>query len=252
MKTRAGRDEKQIPHAVFERSENGFGMTNVGRRGRVRSRAEARPPQRQGAARGGGLRGGEVASEGLCDLGRSGGPLGHGVARAAIEAGGDGELSGTGRANGQGLKGVERGSALGANPVLTDRRRSLARGAGETDAARGLGQAKQSPRVIEAVPAIQENEDGENAEPDGLLPQGESKETNHANKSEHRGHKKAAGAANDKPEKGAENLAAIERIDGKHVENEQADVDDQNGAKKSVEIGHGRQPVRVVVEQERS
>ena len=85
-------------------------------------------------------------------------------------------------------------------------------------------EAQQCPRLLQPLPAVHQNECGDNSKPDGLKPQGEEDKAGHAEEADDRGRHQAAGASHDKPEQGPKNLAAIQRIDWEHVENQQAQI----------------------------
>jgi hypothetical protein len=73
-------------------------------------------------------------------------------------------------------------------------------------------------------------------------PKGEGEESGDADEADDGGSHQAAGAAQWKPKQGTENLAAIERIDGEHIEDQQAGVDPHNCVEKCVGIRHGLRP----------
>jgi hypothetical protein len=80
--------------------------------------------------------------------------------------------------------------------------------------------------VLQAAPAIHQHEDGYRSQPDVLSPDSETDEAGDPYQAEYCGYHQAASAAQHKPEQGAENLAAIQRIDGKDIENQQPLVDE--------------------------
>ncbi len=114
-------------------------------------------------------------------------------------------------------------------PVFAHRRRRLACRTGKTIAARQLCQAQQGPRVLQAAPAVHQHEGRDSSVPDGLRPDGETDESCHSDQAEDRGHHQAASSSEHKPEQGAKNLAAIQGIDGKDVEHQQAHVNPEDG-----------------------
>ena len=79
--------------------------------------------------------------------------------------------------------------------------------------------------MLQSAPAVHQHEDGDRPEPDVLLPESEGNEASYANEAEDRRDHQAAGAAQDKPEERTEDLAAIQRVDGKNVEGQKAYVD---------------------------
>jgi hypothetical protein len=81
--------------------------------------------------------------------------------------------------------------------------------------------------VLQSSPAIHEHEERENAVPDGMPPQSKSDESGHAHKTEQGGDHQASRPSYDKPKQRAENLAAVQRIDGQHVEDQQNYVNGQ-------------------------
>jgi hypothetical protein len=79
---------------------------------------------------------------------------------------------------------------------------------------------------------------GDRPEPDGTHPQGEDEEPNNAHKAQDRGHHQAAGASKHKPQQRAKNLPTVQRIDRKHVEDQQRYVNPQDRPQQLVDIGH--------------
>jgi hypothetical protein len=61
-----------------------------------------------------------------------------------------------------------------------------------------------------------------------MYPEGETDEPGHPQEAENGGHHQAAGASYYKPQQRPKNLAAIQRIDGQHVENEQDHVNHED------------------------
>ena len=75
-----------------------------------------------------------------------------------------------------------------------------------------------------------------------MHPQRQADQSRRTHKSENRSHIKAASAPHEKPQQGAKDLAAIERIDGQNVEDEQDDVDQQNPLEQVIGVGIGKRP----------
>src|ERR1700746_2298911 len=126
-----------------------------------------------------------------------------------------------------GRKRIERLPALTAFPIIAEWWGIVARGAGEPYPPRQLGHFQESPRMLKSSPAIHEHEERENAVPDGMPPQSKSDESGHAHKTEQGGDHQASRPSYDKPKQRAENLAAVQRIDGQHVEDQQNYVNGQ-------------------------
>src|SRR5580698_739596 len=163
---------------------------------------------------------------------------------ATSQAPGRCEAGATMRTDALGLKSVERLAALATLPEVSDRRRGVAAGASEAVATGQLRQTGQESCVLQPSPAIHQHEGGENAVPDGLSPHRQNDEPDYADETDHRRYHQAAGASEDEPEQGAEDLAAIERVDGKDVEDQQADVDVCDGAQEGVKVGNGFIPAQ--------
>lgn len=82
--------------------------------------------------------------------------------------------------------------------------------------------------MLQAAPTIQKNKYRDNGNPSGLLRDGEGEESYDADEADDGGSQQAAGTAEEEPEQGTENLATIEGIDGKHVEDKKADIDPED------------------------
>ena len=80
-------------------------------------------------------------------------------------------------------------------------------------------------RVLEPAPAIHQHEEGESAVPQRSSPEGEADESCNSNEPENRSDHQAMGPSNDEPQQGTKNLTAVERIDGKNIEDEKPDID---------------------------
>src|SRR5882757_10347891 len=95
--------------------------------------------------------------------------------------------------------------------------------------ARQLCETRQRQGVAESAPAIHDHEDGDGSVPGGLHPESKHDEPSGADQAKGGHYHEAAGPSDYKPEKGSKNLAAVERIDGEHVENQQAEIDVKQG-----------------------
>jgi hypothetical protein len=170
-------------------------------------------------------------------------PFGDRCFVAAVEAGGGGEAGGAGGANAAGFEGVESGVALVARPEEAEGRGGVTAGAGEALAAGDAFEFAERLGLFEAAPAVHGGVGGDETCPDGLGPEGETDEASDTNESEDRGNHEAAGASERIPEKRAKDLAPVERINGKDVEDEEHDVGGENGAEEAIFIGHGVAPL---------
>lgn len=176
------------------------------------------------------------------------GPLRQEMLAPAIEALRRGELGvavGTGRSGRESVEGLAAASAL---PVGAERGSSVAGGAGKSLTARQLRHAKQSLRMFESSPTVDCHVDGDRAQPEVSFEECERDKSGDAEQAQDRCRHQAAGAAQDKPKQGTENLAAIQRIDRKDIEDEETRVDVQNGANEFVDVGmvyaHPEEPPR--------
>src|SRR5580658_2542255 len=105
----------------------------------------------------------------------------------------------------------------------------LAVGAGEAFAARQLLLADEDARHLPAAPAVHQHVSRDGEEPDRLLENGKTDECGGTDEADDGGDLKAPTAPQRKPEQRAQNLPAIEGIDGQDVESEQDYVDQQDG-----------------------
>src|SRR5262245_52371075 len=109
--------------------------------------------------------------------------------------------------------------------------------AGELLMAGHTRDAQQDSSVGERAPAGQEHEGGHNAKPNTSSDHGKedkpsnSKETNHCHDSQ------AASRADEKPKQGPDNLATVQRINGKQVKDQKSDINPPHGADENVGIG---------------
>src|ERR1039457_4766008 len=97
---------------------------------------------------------------------------------------------------------------------------------------------RQRSRMLQASPAIHEHERGHDSEPGGMDPYRQTDKSGDTNEAEDRSYHQAARTSQHKPEQGAKNLAAIKRIDGQYVENQQNQVDPPDRLQQHVSIGH--------------
>jgi hypothetical protein len=104
--------------------------------------------------------------------------------------------------------------------------------------ARQLCETKQRPRLLQSAPAIHQNERGQNSEPHGLHSQREDDEPSHTEETDDRGRHQTASAAHYKPKQGPKNLAAIERINREHIEDQQAQVNQRDGSQQQEDVWH--------------
>jgi len=122
-------------------------------------------------------------------------------------------------------KSVERLLAAGAYP---DRRLDglrMARRTGETFMPWNFPQRSQVLRLLETSPALAEDESRNDADPKGFHPERESDEGQGSRDSDDRHRRQTMRSAHDEPEESAQNLAAIQRINGEQVKDEEAGVD---------------------------
>jgi hypothetical protein len=92
-------------------------------------------------------------------------------------------------------------------------------------------------------PAVHQDEHTHNGEPNALGSDGQHEQTRNSDQSNYGSDHQAAGAAYPKPEQGAKNLAAIKRINGQQIENQQTTVDEQNRAQETLDVGQSIGPV---------
>jgi hypothetical protein len=124
------------------------------------------------------------------------------------------------------LERVELLAAFSTSPEFANRGRRFAVRAGEAIAARKLCELRQSLRLFQAAPATHQHEESDRTQPDILPPQRQTDETNDAYQSDDCSDHQTASAPKHKPEQGAEDLAAVEGINGQDIENQQAEVDE--------------------------
>jgi hypothetical protein len=82
-----------------------------------------------------------------------------------------------------------------------------------------LCQPRYRPRVLKPSPAVRQDEDGKDTEPERMYPC-QSDQPSYACKANDCGDHQAAGASQHEPQQRSKDLTAIERIDGQHVENQ--------------------------------
>ena len=177
---------------------------------------------------------GNVAHPPLCD----------GCLVPAIEAGGRFKSCGTLRADSAGLEGVELRIALVATPDWTNRGIGPATGAGETLAARDFLEVAQSARGFEAAPAVHSGVGGDQARPYGLSLECKQQQRRDSKESEKRGNQQAARSAQRKPEQGAQDLSAIEWVNGQDVEDEQNEIPAEQCRYQLLHIWHRGLPLQ--------
>ena len=124
------------------------------------------------------------------------------------------------RADGHGLKCVKRLLALSAFPERANRRVGSATGTRKALAARQFLQQDHGPRTLESTPAAEQDVGGHDQGPRGVHPQSQTDQSGRAQKSNNSGHVKAARPPHEEPKHAAKDLAAIERVDRKNVEDE--------------------------------
>ncbi len=73
-----------------------------------------------------------------------------------------------------------------------------------------------------------------------MLDESKEKESSHTNEAEDSGDHQTAGASEDKPEQGPEDLSAIERVNRQDVEDEKADVDDVERSDQHIDVRSGK------------
>jgi hypothetical protein len=143
-------------------------------------------------------------------------------------------------------------STTSALPEIADWGRGFARWTSKALATRQLCETQQSLRVFQSTPAIQEHEDGDRPEPAGSAPEGETDKGDTADKAEDGRYHQTAGAPEHKPEQGPKDLAAIQRINGKNVEAEQAHVNPPHLIHQAIKVGQGVGPSERSAQQDQS
>ena len=111
-------------------------------------------------------------------------------------------------------------------------------------AARQLCLLQQFARLLKSAPAAEQQINRDEAEPVITVLGGEGDEAEDAHDSKHRGHHQAARFAQHEPQQGAQDLAAVEGIDGQDVEYEQTDIDLQESPQDVVSIRVGVGPAQ--------
>src|SRR6185312_6280951 len=187
--------------------------------------------------------------EGGSEPGRGGGacmagPLGEGVIVAAIEAAAAGEGGAAGGAGARGGKEIERLAAGGAVPEGAGGRGDAAGGTEEAGLAGQFGELAQGAGVAQAAPTTQKDKGINHSQPQIAGQERRQAEQAGPHDPNGGGGKQAASAAEGEPEQGAEDLAAIERVDGEEVEDEQAQVDVEQGMDEGERVGMGEHPER--------
>jgi hypothetical protein len=123
------------------------------------------------------------------------------------------------------LEGIERLATLSTLPEVSHRWRGVAAGTGIAIAARQFCQAQEDAGMLQAAPAVQQQKSGHDAVPRRPRVNRQDEKAGYTEKSEDGGDHQAAGASQDEPEQGAQNLAAVQRVDRQDVEDQQTDVD---------------------------
>ena len=90
--------------------------------------------------------------------------------------------------------------------------------------------------MLKPGPAIHQDEDSQSREPQGLLIERESYESQHANQAQNGRNHEAASSSQNKPEERSQNLTAVERVDRKEIENQQSEIDVEDCLQKPKEI----------------
>lgn len=152
-------------------------------------------------------------------------PIMHGMRASTVEAAGGLILGTAVRTRCARREGVEGLAAFSTFPVIANGRRVVARGAGESLATRKLREARKGLRLFEATPTTHRQVDRNDAEPCISDTNREHDESGDAEKSDDSSGHEAAGASEDEPQQRTEDLAAVERVDGKDIEKEKAAVD---------------------------
>src|SRR5207247_10130820 len=125
------------------------------------------------------------------------------------------------RAGTAALKRVERVLAVWALPEVAERRFSFASRTYKSTSAWKLGDSRQRPCVLQSTPAIQQHKGRDHAKPHRLQPDGDSNEPDYAYHPKNSCGHEAASAAQHEPEQRTQNLAAVERVNRQHVEDQQ-------------------------------
>ena len=94
--------------------------------------------------------------------------------------------------------------------------------------------------LLQAAPAIEQDEHREDADPHILQQERNPDQAGDPREANDGGHQQTARPPHNKPEEGPENLAAIERIDGEHVKNQQYAVDPTDGQEQPVHVAPKR------------
>src|SRR5438270_2960035 len=130
----------------------------------------------------------------------------------AIQASRSRELGPAVRTHCPGLKSVERLSAVGALPILTDRWRSVAARTLKAVAARKLGHLQEILRVLQAAPAIHQHVEGNDPQPGVARINGKPDASDYSQESKDGGDQQATSSPEDKPKQRTQYLSAIQRI----------------------------------------
>ena len=128
------------------------------------------------------------------------------------------------RTDGLGLKGVELLPAIPTDTKGPDRGRHLADRARESGPPLPSGRAYQLQPVSQTLPAVEEDKYGYDADPDRLCDDCKQDKGPDANEAYDRHGDQAPGAADQEPEQGAEDLSAVQGIDGQEVEDQQTHI----------------------------
>lgn len=139
-------------------------------------------------------------------------------------------------------------AAFLAGPEIADGRGGMALRARAILAAGGVVEAEKQFGLFKTLDTVEEDENTNHAVPDGDLrrdskePDRKEGQTAYANKAQNGSGHQAAGAAEKKPQDGAEDLSAIEGINGEQIKNEEDEVDVPDGAEV---IGNVAAPVGI-------
>ena len=102
---------------------------------------------------------------------------------------------------------------------------------------------QESASLVEAVPALYSSEGGEEEEPEAAEPGGEADDGGGADEADDGGDHEASCLADDEPEERAEDLAAVEGVDGEEVEDEEEGIDEEDGIEEVLEVSGGGRDV---------
>src|SRR5205814_5736156 len=127
---------------------------------------------------------------------------------------------------------------------LSNRRRRVATGTLKRVTARKLGHLQKILCVLQAAPAIHQQVEGHDPQPRVARINGESDAADYSQESNNGGDEQAPGSSQNKPKQRTQYLPAVQRVDGKDVEDQQADIDIKNGANQLVNIRHADRPSR--------